>query len=96
MTLLIATVGWAGAVSLLAAYLLLLHRRTSAGSHLYLILNFLGSACLAISTSAAHAWPSTAVNLTWLAIGTAPLIRAWVKLPAQRQRPGTATDTDPQ
>src|SRR5258708_16214754 len=34
-------------------------------------LNFLGSACLAVSTSAAHAWPSAAANLIWLAIGVA-------------------------
>ena len=94
MTWLIATIGWTGAVSLLVAYLLLLRRRTSADSHLYLSLNFLGSACLALSTSAAHAWPSAAVNLIWLAIGIAPLLRAWVKLHARRQCPGTATDTD--
>jgi len=86
MTWLIAAIGWAGAASLLTAYLLLLRRRTSADSHLYLSLNFLGAACLAVSTSAAHAWPSAAVNLIWLALGSAPLIRAWVKLTARHQR----------
>ena len=87
MTWLIAAIGWAGAVGLLTAYLLLLGGRTSADSHLYLSLNFVGSACLAVSTSAVHAWPSAAVNLIWLALGSAPLIRAWVKLHGQRQRP---------
>jgi predicted MFS family arabinose efflux permease len=94
MTWIIAMIGWAGAVGLLAAYLLLLRHRTSAESHLYLTLNFLGSACLAVSTYAAHAWPSAAVNMIWLAIGLAPLVRAWVKLHARRQCPGTASDTD--
>ena len=87
MTWLIATIGWIGAVSLLAAYLLLLSRRASADGHLYLSLNFLGSACLAVSTSAARAWPSAAVNLIWLAIGIAPLIRAWGNLHARRRCP---------
>jgi hypothetical protein len=87
MTWLIAVIGWGGAVSLLTAYLLLLSRRTSVDSHLYLSLNFVGSACLAVSTSTVHAWPSAAVNLIWLAIGSAPLIRAWGKLHGRRQRP---------
>ena len=94
MSWLIGTIGWVGAISLLTAYLQLLRRRTTADSHLYLSLNLLGSACLAVSTSEAHAWPSAAVNLIWLAIGIAPLIRAWVKLHARRQCEATATDTD--
>ena len=94
MSWLIGTIGWIGAISLLTAYLLLLRRRTSADSRLYLSLNLLGSACLAVSTSEAHAWPSAAVNLVWLAIGIAPLIRAWVRLHSRRQREATATDTD--
>lgn len=92
MTWLIAGIGWAGALSVLIAYLLLLRGSTSADSHLYLSLNFVGSACLAVSTSAAHAWPSAAVNLIWLAIGFAPLVRAWVRLHARHRCPGTADD----
>ena len=79
MTIALASIGWAGAVGVLVAYLLLLRRITSADSPLYLSLNFLGSACLALSTCAAHAWPSAAVNLIWLAIGFAPLVRALAK-----------------
>ena len=94
MTIALASIGWAGAVGVLVAYLLLLRRITSADSRLYLSLNFLGSACLAISTSAAHAWPSATVNLIWLAIGFAPLVRAlakfngWPRRSAQAQRRG--------
>jgi len=95
MTWLIATIGWVGAVSLLIAYLLLLRRTTGAHSHLYLSLNFLGSACLAVSTSEAHAWPSAAVNLIWLALGVTPHVRAWVDLHARRQCACTGADTDP-
>jgi hypothetical protein len=91
---LIAAIGWAGAVSVLLAYMLLLRHATNSDSHLYLSLNFAGSACLAISTSVAHAWPSAAVNLIWLAIGIVPLARAWVRLNARRHRPSPAADTD--
>lgn len=91
-TILITAVGWAGAVSVLAAYLLLLRRRTTAESHLYLSLNFAGSACLAVSTSIAHAWASAAVNLIWLVICVAPLVRAWVSFQNRYgNRGGTTT-----
>jgi hypothetical protein len=83
MTWLIATIGWAGAASVLVAYLLLLRGRISSDGHHYLTLNFLGSACLVVSTYAAHAWPSAAVNVIWLAIGLGPLCRASVKRRAQ-------------
>jgi hypothetical protein len=94
LTWLIATIGWAGAASVLLAYLLLLRRSVSAYGLRYLSLNLLGSACLAVSTSAAHAWPSAAVNLIWLAIGMAPLMRAWGKRHSRRPLPGTAIDPD--
>jgi hypothetical protein len=87
MTLLITVVGWVGAAGVLFAYLLLLRRRVSAENSLYLSLNFLGSACLAVSTSAAHAWPSAAVNLIWLAIGITPLIRARARIQVRQRRP---------
>jgi hypothetical protein len=86
MTWLIASIGWIGAVSLLGAYLLLVRRRISADGPFYLSLNFLGAACLAVSTSAAHALPSAAVNVIWLAIGLGPLIRASAR---HRARPRT-------
>lgn len=94
LTWLIATIGWAGAASVLFAYLLLLRRSISAYGLRYLSLNLLGSACLAVNTSAAHAWPSAAVNLIWLAIGIAPLIRACAKRHSGGPRPGTAMDPD--
>ena len=92
LTWLIAAIGWAGATSVLLAYLLLLRRSISAYGLRYLSLNLLGSACLAVSTSAARAWPSAAVNVIWLAIGIAPLIRACAKFQDRRRRPGMTTD----
>ena len=88
----IATIGWIGAVNVLVAYLLLLRGRTCADSHLYLSLNFAGSACLAVSTSIAHAWSSAAVNLVWLVIGITPLVRAWIKFQPQRRSAGSSDE----
>ena len=76
MTCVTATIGWSGATSLLLAYLLLLGHRIAADGRVYLSLNFLGSAGLAVCASTAHAWPSAAVNLIWLVIGAGPLARA--------------------
>jgi hypothetical protein len=86
MTWLIGSIGWAGAIGVLAAYVLLLRHRISADSRTYLSLNFVGSACLVVSTWAAHAWPSAAVNVIWLAIGLGPLARAAARRRAQAER----------
>lgn len=75
MTTLITAIGWAGAASLLVAYLLLLRHRTRADGSVYLSLNFAGSAALAISAGVAHAWPSSTLNLLWLIIGLGPMAR---------------------
>ena len=90
-TWLLPTIGWSGGVCTLVAYLLLIRRRISAASSLYLSLNLLGSACLALSTSAAHAWPSAAVNVIWLGIGLGPLART--SLTARAARRSTHADS---
>lgn len=94
MTLLIAAIGWVGAASVLIAYLLLLRGRISSDGHHYLMLNFLGSACLAVSTYVARAWPSAAVNVIWLAIGLGPLVRASVKGRSRRRCPASGPDSN--
>jgi hypothetical protein len=94
MSWLITTIGWVGAMCVLLAYLLLLRGNITSEGSRYLSLNFLGSACLAVSTSVARAWPSAAVNLIWLAIGIAPLIRALARIQPRRHRAGAA-DPEP-
>jgi hypothetical protein len=73
---LLQLIGWVGAVALLAGYALLTSGRLTATGATYLIMNLAGSAALGLSTAAAHAWPSTTVNVLWLAIGIGPLVRA--------------------
>ena len=81
---LIQLIGWAGAIALLAAYGLLTAGRLKPRSGVYLGLNLAGAATLGLSTAAAHAWPSAAVNVVWLAIGIAPLLRGRSRRSAQR------------
>ncbi|MBV9594408.1 MAG: hypothetical protein JO147_11525 [Actinobacteria bacterium] len=90
----VTVVGWLGAVALLAAYLMLLRGRVDSRSPAYLALNLAGSAGLALSTAAAHVWPSSAVNIVWLMIGIGPLWRAISAGPLRRptrRRPGAAS-----
>ncbi len=75
--MIVTIVGWIGAAALLTAFALLTAGRMAATGAVYLSLNFGGSAGLALSTAAAHAWPSSTVNVLWLAIGFGPLVRAW-------------------
>ncbi len=61
-------VGWAGAAALLLAYALVTRNPTQATGRGYLALNLAGSTGLAANGAAHTAWPSTVLNLLWLAI----------------------------
>lgn len=77
--------GWTGALGLLLAYALLSGGRVAAASPTYLALNLGGSAGLAVNGIAHGAWPSTALNVAWLAIGVQAVRAA-------RARPATRPD----
>lgn len=77
-------IGWAGAVLVLTAFGLNTRGRVTARSVSYLAMNAVGSVGLAISTAAAHAWPSAAVNVVWLGLGLPPLVRAAAHRPGQQ------------
>lgn len=61
-------IGWAGAIVLLLAYTGVSFRRIAATSWLYQGSNAAGSICLVLNTLYYHAYPSTFVNLIWIAI----------------------------
>ncbi|MCC6865674.1 MAG: hypothetical protein IT280_05880 [Ignavibacteria bacterium] len=66
--ILIDITGWAGSVFVLAAYGLLSTHKLKANSKIYQILNIAGSVCLIFNTFFYSAYPSTFVNIVWLAI----------------------------
>ncbi len=74
--MIVAIVGWMGALTLLTAYGLLTKGRFDGTSATYLAMNLVGAICLGISTAAAHAWPSSVTNVVWLALGIGPLVQA--------------------
>jgi hypothetical protein len=76
MAMLLAdAIGWAGAACLLLAYARLSSGRLAVGLR-YHLLNLAGAGALAVNGAVHHAWPSTALNLVWLAIGLTALHRA--------------------
>ncbi|BBH69908.1 hypothetical protein ACTI_65930 [Actinoplanes sp. OR16] len=79
--------GWAGAGALLIGYALVTRDPRQAGGGRYLALNLLGSAGLAASGAAHAAWPSAVLNLLWLLLGVAALVRYLTE--RNRSRPFT-------
>ena len=73
--LLVEIVGWAGAGLVLIAYGLLSAGKLKSGGLVYQAMNIAGAAGLMANAAWYHAWPSTAVNLIWGAIGGVALWR---------------------
>jgi hypothetical protein len=73
--ILIEGVGWAGAVLILAAYLLLSMGRLSGQSALYQWMNVIGAAGFTVNGWWHGALPSASLNLLWMLIGVLALWR---------------------
>lgn len=61
--------GWVGALTALAAYILVSQRRIEPDSLTYQGLNLLGAGLLGVSATVNGAWPSAVVNYIWVFIG---------------------------
>jgi len=68
-------IGWAGAVLVLTAYLMVSTRRLGGESGRYQLMNLLGSIALIVNTLYYRAYPSTFVNLAWMTIAIYTLMR---------------------
>ena len=68
MKLLVEITGWAGALLVLAAYVLLTMRRVTPVSATYRWLNVAGSAGLVVNAGWDGAYPAAFLNVVWLAI----------------------------
>lgn len=76
--LVIDILGWFGAAALLIAYALISRGRFTGASVPYQILNAVGSAGLIVNTVYYGAYPSTFVNVVWIAIAVYMLARVRV------------------
>jgi len=68
-------VGWAGALLILLAYLLLSAGRLTGQSSLYQWMNVVGAAGFVVNGWWHRAMPSAVLNIVWAAIGLATLWR---------------------
>lgn len=71
----IEVAGWAGAITILAAYLLVSAGRLAAQSRSFQWMNVVGAAGFIVNSGWHGAWPSTALNIAWMAIGLGTLYR---------------------
>ncbi len=60
--------GWVGAAVLLLGYAMVSFKKATGDSTAYQLLNIVGSILLAANTIAYGAYPSTFVNMIWIAI----------------------------
>jgi len=74
ITLLIDAIGWAGALALLIAYVLVSARRLDGDSITYQLLNAVGAVFLIVNTAYYGAYPSAFLNLVWTGIALATLV----------------------
>lgn len=78
--ILIEAIGWAAAVTILAAYILLSMGRLEARGRPYQWMNIIGAAGFVLNSGYNGAFPSAVLNIIWAAIGILTLwqIRASV------------------
>ena len=75
MKLLMDILGWVGALSVVLAYASVSFRKIRPDALLYQLLNVVGGLFLALNTAYYHAYPSAFVNLVWISIALAALVR---------------------
>jgi len=61
-------IGWAGAAALLVAYAMVSSKKLEGDSTAFQFLNIVGSLLLAVNTVFYRAYPSSFVNMIWIAI----------------------------
>ena len=89
--------GWAAAAALLLAYALVTRDPAAAAGRRYVVLTLAGAAGLAANGAIHAAWPSTALNLLWLALALLSLRRgrAAVRAADPAESPDAADDAAP-
>ncbi|KQO63640.1 CBU_0592 family membrane protein [Curtobacterium sp. Leaf261] len=74
MGVIIESLGWFGAVTILGGYLLFSAGRLRNGVA-YQVINLVGALAITVNVLAHHAWPSTIVNSIWAVIAAVVLVR---------------------
>lgn len=89
LTVAIDVAGWIGMALLIGAYGLVTAGRILGPSLTFQLMNLVGGALLMVNSGWYGAWPSAALNLVWVVIGTTGLVRA--RLRRRRADAGTTS-----
>jgi hypothetical protein len=76
LKIVIEVIGWAAAMTMLVAYMLLTMGRLASHSARYQWLNILSGTGFVLNSGWNGAYPSAALNLVWMGIGLYGLIRS--------------------
>ena len=76
LELMVEVVGWTGALLILAAYALLSAGKLTGRSPAYQAMNIVGAAGFVVNGWWHGALPSTVLNIVWMGIGIATLVRS--------------------
>ena len=68
--------GWIGSFEVIIAYGLISYNRVDGGSTFYQVLNLTGAILLIINTVYLEAYPSAFINMVWVGIAIAALLKA--------------------
>jgi len=79
LTIIIETIGWIGALLILAAYGLLSAGKLQADTRAYQWMNVVGALGFVINSGWNGAIPSAALNVVWIGIGAAALWRMAIR-----------------
>ena len=71
--------GWLGMALLISAYALVTTSRLHATGLGFQLMNLFGGGFLMVNSAWYGAWPSAALNLVWVCIGTVGLVRAGIR-----------------
>jgi len=75
MNLTIQLIGWTGTLAYIAAYICVSLRILKPDTHFYHILNVVGGVCLVINAFSLTDMPAIVVNIAWIVIAFASMIR---------------------
>jgi hypothetical protein len=74
--IIVNVVGWLGMALLISAYALVTAGRLHGPGLTFQLMNLFGGGFLMVNSAYYSAWPSAALNLVWVVIGTVGLGRA--------------------
>jgi hypothetical protein len=77
--LVVDVAGWIGMALLIGAYALVTAGRLAGPSLTFQVMNLVGGGLLMVNSGWYGAWPSAALNLVWVVIGTVGLVRAGLR-----------------